>query len=393
MRRLTNKLVKIGIYIVALPGLFLFCKEKLTQTDSRQFTLQVTVQDTSFVTRSIFEDSSHTAVPGARVKLMSLHHDLIYEAVTESEGSVWLKNIVPGMYNCTVTKLYTRDTVKKYLPLDQDISLSASMSAIPLEQSGEPIRVTVEPIFSSNVVISEIYYNGAPSPPAYYFHDQFTELYNNSDEIIYLDQYAIGDVAYGYREDDPHMLHCIHLYQFPGQGMDYPLYPGEMIVVAQDAVDHLEYNTRSVDLSAADFEYYNHLSSDIDNHNVPNMVQLHHKYGHDFLYSVFNDAVVLFELTAADTTWTYDSFNHVLVPVERVVDGVEYREITTQYQYKRLPDKIDSGIGGGIPAYKGKSIIRKVFRQTGSKFILMDNNNSSVDFKVSDQPTPAKIDG
>ena len=206
-----------------------------------------------------------------------------------------------------------------------------------------------------------------------------------------MDNYAIGDVAYGYR-DDPQFLHCLHLYKFPGTGTDYPIYPGEIIIIAQDAINHLEYNANSLDLSNSNFEYYNHLSSDVPNPNVPNMIQIHHKYGHDFLYSVMNDAIVLFEMQPQDTVWSYDTFNQILVPISRAVDGIEYKEELTEYEYKHLPDNLDAGITGGMPMYKGKSIARKIFKEINGQTILMDNNNSSIDFHVQQHPTLNSLD-
>ena len=200
---------------------------------------------------------------------------------------------------------------------------------------------------------------------------------------------AMQPAAY---RDDPDYIHAIHLYRFPGDGQSYPLGPGELIVIAQDGIDHREINLNSLDLSHSNFEYYNHLSGDIDNPLIPNMIQMHHKYGNDFLYSVMNDAILLLKLEAADSLWSYDNFNQILIPRKRIIDGVEYRENLLEYEYKRLTDDVDAGITGGLPMYQGKSIARKVFRVTNDQKILMDNNNSSIDFHVSDTRTPGTID-
>jgi FKBP-type peptidyl-prolyl cis-trans isomerase 2 len=77
-------------------------------------------------------------------------------------------------------------------------------------------------------------------------------LYNNSEDVVYLDSLIIADAEYGYRDED--YIHSVHAYMFPGDGDDYPLAPGEMVIVAQDAMNHSANN--SVDLSGAEFEYY-----------------------------------------------------------------------------------------------------------------------------------------
>ena len=366
------------------------CTENRTPTEveSVQFTTKVQVIDTSFVTSAIHDT---TLVPNAKVTLYSISYEMVYQEISNADGIALFTGIVPDIYNASVQKNYPADTVKKYLPIDQDINLVGSMATLAMKSQADSFRIHLKPVLSSNILLSEIYYNGAESPPGYYFHDQFTEIYNNSSETIYLDDYAIADVTSGHR-DDPDFIHSVHLYKFPGNGKDYPIQPGEIILIAQDAINHLEINANSLDLSNVDFEYYNHLSNDIDNPLVPNMIQIYHKYGIDFLYSVMNESIVLLKMEPADSILTYDEFEYILIPRERVVDAVEYREDLREYEYKRLADDMDAGITGGLPMYQGKSIARKVFNEVDGQIILMDNNNSSIDFQVLDTPTPGLLE-
>lgn len=367
------------------------CREMISQNDTAQFECIVYVQDTSGISQAINQNTGHIGVGDAQIELNSMNHGIQFKGNTDRAGWVVFSNILPDFYNCYAQKVYPKDTVRKYLDISQEITLVGSLSAQALRSKEDSLVLTLTPVISSDLLISEIYYNGALPKPPYYFHDQFTEIYNNSLEVKYLDNYAIGDIDYGHR-DDAQFLYCIHLYKFPGAGQDYPIQPGEMIVVAQDAINHLEFNTNSLDLTIADFEYYNPLSSDVPNPEVPNMIQIHHKYGIDFLYSVFNDAVILFELQPGDTSWTYSEFDLIKVPFSRAVDGVEYREDLSEFEYKRLSDFLDSGITGGMPAYKGKSIARKILKEIDGQLILMDNNNSGIDFRVLDKPTPKVIE-
>lgn len=386
-----RKSVKISVILSVSLFFITACQESISTSDTAQFTAKIFVADTSKITRAINQDSTAIGVKTALVELSSVSYGLQSNIFTGNDGVARFADCIPDYYNCLAQKYYPRDTVFKYLGLNQDITLVGSLPAQTLYKDHDSLQIIVTPVISSDLLLSEVYYNGAPPPPPYYFHDQFTEIYNNSLEIKYLDNYAIGDVVYGYR-DDPSYLHCAHLYKFPGSGKDYPIYPGELIIVAQDAINHLEFNENSLDLTIADFEYYNPLSSDINNPDVPDMVQIYHKYGHDFLYSVMNDAIVLFELQPQDTIWQFDSFEYIMVPGERAVDGVEYREELTEFEYKHLPDIIDAGITGGIPMYKRKSIARKVLKEVNGQIILKDNNNSSIDFIVLDQPTPKHIE-
>ena len=379
--------VLYSLFFLIITLHFNACKENLVTSGSLQFSLRIQVVDTSFVTLGITDTST---VHGAKVELHSVNYDLKYIAISDSAGMACFPKMIPDIYNCSVNKKYSAEIVQEHLGLQKDINLVGSLSTLSLSSPSDSLQIVLKPVFASNLVISEIYYSGAPPPPPYYFHDQFTEIYNNSSEVVYIDGYAIGDPSYYSRTDT--MMHCVHLYQFPGDGDDYPIEPGEMIIIAQDAIDHTEYNTASIDLSSADFEYYNHMSNDVDAPEAVNMIQIHHKYGIDFLYSVMNASIVLFKLQDKDSVWTYDTFNEILVPMSRVVDGVEYKEVPSEYEYKHLPDEIDAGITGGMPAYKGKSIARKILNIAEGQFILMDHNNSNLDFEVLDEPTPGKVD-
>ncbi len=363
------------------------CSHEITEPASVQFSARVGVMDTSYITAGIYRQPY---VPGAEVSLFSVSYGLEYVSISNNSGQAYFENLVPDLYNCSVKRIYPEDTVQVYLGYRREEVLVGSKAAFKMGSAADSFRVLLKQVPRTPFIISEIYYNGAPPPPPLYFHDQFTEIYNNSSVIEYLDGMVIGDADYGYKED-PDYMYSIHLYQFPGNGSDYPVAPGQTIIIAQDAENHLLKNVNSFDLSQADFEYYNPLSNDIDNPFVPNMIQLHHKYGIDFLYSTRNDAIYLAKLQQEDTL-SYGPFDLIKVPKQRVWDGVEYKEDVTNYEVKRLSDDIDAGITGGLPGYQGKSVARKVFKEVDGLKVLMDNNNSSIDFQVLNTPSPGSLE-
>ena len=66
-----------------------------------------------------------------------------------------------------------------------------------------------------------------------------------------------------------------YIFQFPGSPgeTNHPIRPGQFMVLAVDAVDHKALFPGSVDLSRADWEFYNQFSpEDIDNPSVPNLI-------------------------------------------------------------------------------------------------------------------------
>ena len=134
---------------------------------------------------------------------------------------------------------------------------------------------------AGSLVISEAYDGGGTGALGDYHWARFTELYNNSDTTVYLDGMLLG-YSFGislanvftceenqlFRED-PLGLLSQEFHQFPGTGSDYPVAPGQVVVVALDAVDHSHADPTYPDLSDADFELEG--SGDPDNPDVPNM--------------------------------------------------------------------------------------------------------------------------
>ena len=83
-------------------------------------------------------------------------------------------------------------------------------------------------------------------------------IYNNSDEIAYLDSLCIGTVnpvtstsPSNFTKPDGSLWDEIPLFmmawQFPGTGTDYPLQPGKTL--SRNAINHVDIASQSVDLS------------------------------------------------------------------------------------------------------------------------------------------------
>lgn len=367
-------------------GLFaLACTEQVSPPESMRLLLTVTVIDTSAYTRAM---NDTTLVDSASVTIHSIAYQHEFQTLTEDYGRAGFADILPDRYNISATKRLPPEVVQQITGVPSERVLNGQLQDVAVDADHNELEVYVVPMPIGRLLFSEIYYNGAPPNPAFYFHDQFTELYNNSDSTIYLDSLIIADVDYGYVEED--FIHAIHAYMFPGSGTDYPLLPGQFVIVAQDGKNHLDSNPNSLDLSGADFEYYAKGMGDVNIPEVPDMIQLHHKYGVDFLYSVMNDAIVLVKMDDP-YEYGYDGYNQLLIPKTAVLDGIEYREDLSEIDRKRLDITIDAGLTGGLPAYSGKSVERKISERRGDRLILMDNNNSSIDFQVLDDPTPGYI--
>ncbi|MFH1214468.1 MAG: DUF4876 domain-containing protein [Candidatus Neomarinimicrobiota bacterium] len=377
------RIIKYSLLWLGLMGDFLIwsaCTESVSPPESMRLNLNINVIDTSGFTQSIYGTDS---VPDAKVYLNSISYYNVYDTLSDSLGSAIFDDILPDLYNISVTKTIPAELCSTVTGVALPRVLNGQTQNVEISGSACNVTIYVTPSSIGTIIFSEIYYNGSiKNPIPYYFHDQFTELYNNSDETVYLDSLIIADAEYGYIDED--YIHSVHAYMFPGDGNDYPLEPGEMVIVAQDAMNHSANN--SLDLSGAEFEYYAYGQSDND-YPATNMIQLHHKYGVDFLYSVKSSAIVLLKV-ADPYAYGYDNFNQIQLPKSAVLDGVEYKEDLTDYTYKRLDQTIDAGITGGFEMYQSKSIRRKIDYYKDGRAILMDNNNSSIDFEVITPPTP-----
>jgi len=234
--------------------------------------------------------------------------------------------------------------------------------------------------------INEVFFAGSDYSK-FYFYDQFVELYNTSEDTLYLDGCIITRNFASSLEDieDIDYVRAIYAFQFPGTpvtGREYPIYPGQHVVVAADAIDHSLYATNGVDLSAADWEFFNPLGSDFDNPAVPNVVSIHPTSTADFMINLAHNAVVL---ATGEDYWfeTYTSGSgtkvRVAIPLFTVLDGVEYSyspDVT-----KELTARVDAGLAGiGIAKYSAQSTERVTAGQ--------DSNNSTYDFHTITTPTP-----
>jgi hypothetical protein len=136
-----------------------------------------------------------------------------------------------------------------------------------------------------SLLVSEWWFNNRIDPVLgeSYVWGGYIEFVNNSDSTIFLDGIVIGravDLPFdtpaapcaGFAPFslDPSGVWIRFSDTFPGNGTDYPLGPGQRIVVATDAIDHSEIVADGLDLRDADFESMG--SADVDNPAVPNMV-------------------------------------------------------------------------------------------------------------------------
>jgi hypothetical protein len=363
------------------------------EVTEREVNFQLVLKDNSGLMNSIYGNDF------VRYATVTLKSNLLGEEYTfesDSNGVINVNKVISDVYLVTANRIITPDemviasgtaasNVKLTNKNKRIIELNAS--------NNNPIVVEMEMIVgSSPLIISEIYASG-PQGSGLYYHDKYVEIFNQTDSVLYLDGLVIAVVYYsGYLGlnfvDDPAYIHSKSIWSFPGNGTDYPIQPGQFILCAQDAIDHRINAPNSVDLSHANFEFYKDDAPDVDNPAIPNMVRIYQEAGNDWLIAGERGALVLARFPA-DSVLLLNYDDHFLIPYTAVLDGVEYLDDPTRLDKKILNQGIDAGATGSIQFYTGKSMERLLISDQGRK-ILKDENNSSVDFKVLNTPSPGR---
>ncbi|MDW7693852.1 DUF4876 domain-containing protein [Flammeovirgaceae bacterium SG7u.111] len=263
----------------------------------------------------------------AELTLNNLEDGKTYTATTDVSGMA-IVQIVPGTYNITATLQMTAEEYETFSgqKVDTDVAFNASLSNVVInEASNENSELVLVTGRIGNIIFKQIYYTGSDTKLGASYRDQFFEVYNNSNEIIYLDglcfaqikgttstpstlkdyhqsngQYdwsqSIGQAKGSSSNTD--YIYADEVLRIPGTGEQYPLAPGEGAIVAGTAVNHkapltavdskgetVTYEVpepdRTIDLSNAPFEAYyreyqeaqgkKYLASDIDNPNAVNL--------------------------------------------------------------------------------------------------------------------------
>jgi hypothetical protein len=321
-------------------------------------------------------DSMPGTVPlvGAKVLISSEYGTMVH--VTGPDGTLRLDHLPTATYGVSVRGLH---------PLDPNIQLVGTEIGVRAN-SGSTVVDTIlaKPVSSAGIVINEIYPCG-PVNSIFFFFDQFIELYNASDSVRYLDGMMVmrvsgnndGKGSGADEGDDGDIDGATYAFKFPGRPgeRNHPINPGQFIVLASDAVDHRKVVSTSIDLSRADYEFYNQFSpEDIDNPAVTNLINMMSDKTSDFLINLVADVIVI--SSGQDSVWVDG------IDIATVVDGVEYQSNPDPVSKKTLDNRVDRGYALSGPRYSGKSLQRI---EAG-----FDTNDSRVDYEIINAPTPGR---
>jgi hypothetical protein len=224
-------------------------------------------------------------VPGAQVRVHRAEEPYAvgywHVSMADTTGMATFVDQLAGLYEVEVTRSLTAAEV---VQADSTARLLAGGRRIRVSP-GVVRGVTVMPDRRGSLVFSEFFLTepshwetgGISYPDAKYF-----EIYNNSDTTVHLDGKYWGrgwDKAWEYPawpcaqtavvRNDPAGVWTSEVFRFPGAGTDYPLQPGEAVLIAKSALDHRPVHAGLYDLSHADFEWGGYRNA--DNPDVPNL--------------------------------------------------------------------------------------------------------------------------
>lgn len=291
--------------------------------------------------------------------------------------------------------------------------------------SGLVISFPVQASQGGDIVFKEIYSGGCTKYPEQgnYASDSYVILHNNSSEVQYLDGLCFGTLD-PYRsgatnvwvDTDPETGESVFqdfipiiqaIWQFGGDGTDFPLESGEDAVLAVfGAIDHAAKYPQSVNLNNADyFVCYNttYFPNPLYHPAPGNNIRQDHildvliKVGvaNAYTFAQASPAPVIFRpMDGRDMTDFLGDASNIIqkpgskvdkivkIPPEWVLDGVEVFEKGAANK-KRIMPGIDAGAVEFSGPYYGHTLFRKTDEAASARRgyeVLCDTNNSSEDF-------------
>lgn len=270
---------------------------------------------------------------------------------------------------------------------------------------------------SSDLILEEVFFTGTKTPQgAMYFGDQYFKITNNTDQVLYADGMLLIQSAFMTNEKQDYSPNIMGsamsagaIIRIPGAGTDYPVQPGASIIIAEDAINHKEFNPLSVNLSHANFQIFKEDSDDIDNPAIPKMVNVFEKmvihtqgyYGYalarmpkgmsDNTLVSQNSYTYQYNLTFGGDVYPMDG-TAVKIPNEWITDAINL-SVQDSFQWLVTSPALDMGWTSvttfdGDKNRFGKAVRRKVIGTSAEgKNILKDTNNSTADFEHGVKPS------
>jgi hypothetical protein len=349
-------------------------------------------------------------IPDADVRITSADSSWIREVRSDGDGAIFIDAVPVGGYRVEVSRLLTE--AERAAAAATGAVAFIHSAVITVAGGAGTQELFVPASRRRSVVFSELRYTQdlTNEGTCCYRHGTFIEIYNNADSTVYLDGKVMAE-GFFYWHDippfhtceldrhvriDPRGIWVGQAEQFPGSGTDYPLLPGQIAVIALDAIDHRPFAPTAHDLSAADFESRG--LADVDNPSVPDMIDVGLRYppeGHGLIFR--HATFVLAEpVVVRDLPRTRDAggqgIEWALVPADRILDVVLVNNPALRAQgFPECSDFIHPAHHQGRPieglsgsSANGRSLQRRpLLTLPDGRVVLQHTRASTVDFMVA----------
>lgn len=265
-------------------------------------------------------------------------------------------------------------------------------------------------------IIKEIYYRGGKTKEGSksYWRHHFFELYNNSNVTLYADGLALAETQLNGAASTNGIFSPAELrdttfvrtlYAIPGNGSTCPVAPGGSLLIASQPIDHRSVALPELNLSNADFQWYDdtpNVGQAIDVVEVPNLIK-YYSYSLTIWVPTVqgNTAWLIAKIPTLDNSYVETHTDRrpmahiptnyvtsVKIANEHILDAVECTG-GGGFNGKMLAPTIDAGLVPSGATYSGKSIRRKVKeKMADGRLIYQDTNNSTADFFAETDPKP-----
>ncbi|MPL78304.1 hypothetical protein SDC9_24168 [bioreactor metagenome] len=344
---------------------------------------------------------------------------LSFSGKTDIDGKASIR-VAHGSYSITAVVKYSEPGGLIYI-----FNGSANKVRVtPADANVINVKMDLNASVSGQIVIKEAYYGGAVNPLTgkTYSNDKYVILYNNSDEIAYLDSLCFGMtdpynaptagklspwIKPGTTELRDSVPAVSMAWIFPGDGDDNILRPGEEVVISMNAIDHTTISPNSVNLGRAGYwAVYDPIltKGQAAPESGVKLLKCFWKVGtsNQYSFSLASPAFFIFTLGGksperfAQDTYTWHpnqperrTFDCLMIDKRLIIDGVEcFREATDS---KRLRPEIDNGYAMTSGTGSGQSVHRRMEKvvtdELGTRTLYMDTNNSTLDFEIRNWPS------
>lgn len=351
---------------------------------------------------------------------------ILLSATTNSDGFVVFEDLTLGDYTIKANTKLSAEQAITVTGINEEIELSSiSTNNTIINNSDIDVLLQFKASEVGGLMIKEFYFGYAMNDNWEMRTDAtFLDIYNNSNHTINLDGlyigFSTGDLYLDRWTADSENSYLSQIFQIPGSGSDNPLEPGNSIVIARTAINHIDGGglsdelkeawtlegvvNESADLSNADFEIFidgkDDITTDFDVRNVPNLINAwQSKSFNDLAVTGQGVSIVLFrydnDIKSGLETEEYvfisprnarTTYNFKKLPVKQTIDALEIQN--TRCFPETLVGSPLLPITENFMAFTAKSYRRKVAKTINGMRILLDTNNNLLDFEIIEHSTP-----